>query len=144
MRELFDTTIPLSLRVNANLYNSKVESVPGPYNTLESQAHVTGNIGFDYRLVNSPLSFGGNFAWTPAYTSQRSEDQISRVSTKRVFDTYALYRVDSRTNVRLSLSNIAPTDSVNEGTSFSEGLRRFSISNGRTDMSVALRLEMRL
>ena len=144
LRELFDTTIPLSLRVNANLYNSKVESVPGPYNTLESQAHVTGNIGFDYRLVNSPLSFGGNFAWTPAYTSQRSEDQISRVSTKRVFDTYALYRVDSRTNVRLSLSNIAPTDSVNEGTSFSEGLRRFSISNGRTDMSVALRLEMRL
>ena len=144
LRELFDTTIPLSLRVNANLYNSRVESVPGPYNTLESQAHVTGNIGFDYRLVNSPLSFGGNFAWTPAYTSQRSEDQISRVSTKRVFDTYALYRVDSRTNVRLSLSNIAPTDSVNEGTSFSEGLRRFSISNGRTDMSVALRLEMRL
>ena len=144
LRELFDTTIPLSLRVNANLYNSKVESVPGPYNTLESQAHVTGNIGFDYRLVNSPLSFGGNFAWTPAYTSQRSEDQISKVSTKRVFDTYALYRVDSRTNVRLSLSNIAPTDSVNEGTSFSEGLRRFSISNGRTDMSVALRLEMRL
>ena len=144
LRELFDTTIPLSLRVNANLYNSQVESVPGPYNTLESQAHVTGNIGFDYRLVNSPLSFGGNFAWTPAYTSQRSEDQISKVSTKRVFDTYALYRVDSRTNVRLSLSNIAPTDSVNEGTSFSEGLRRFSISNGRTDMSVALRLEMRL
>lgn len=144
LRELFDTTVPLSLRVNANLYNSKVESVPGPYNTLESQAHVTGNIGFDYRLVNSPLSFGGNFAWTPAYTSQRSEDQISKVSTKRVFDTYALYRVDSRTNVRLSLSNIAPTDSVNEGTSFSEGLRRFSISNGRTDISVALRLEMRI
>ena len=144
LRELFDTTIPLSLRVNANIYKSKVESVPGPYNTLESQAHVTGNIGFDYRLTNSPFSFGGNFAWTPAYTSQRSEDQISKVSTKRVFDTYALYRVDSRTNVRLSLSNIAPTDSVNEGTSFSEGLRRFSISNGRTDMSVALRLEMRL
>jgi outer membrane receptor for ferrienterochelin and colicins len=144
LRELIDTTIPLSLRFNANLYESKVESVPGPYNTLESQAHVTGNIGFDYRIANSPLSFGGNFAWTPAYTSQRSEDQIAKVSTKRVFDAYALYRIDSRTNVRLSLSNIAPTDSISENTSFSEGLRRFSISNGRTDMSAALRLEMRL
>ncbi len=144
LRELFDTSLPLSLRLNANVYDSKVESVPGPYNTLESQAHVTGNMGFDYRIPNSPLSFGGNFAWTPAYTAQRSEDQITKVSTKRVFDAYALYRIDSRTNVRLSLSNIAPTDSVSESTSFSEGLRRFSVSNGRTDMSVAMRLEMRL
>jgi outer membrane receptor for ferrienterochelin and colicins len=144
LREIFDTTIPLSLRFNANLYDSKVESVPGPYNTLESQARATANFGFDYRVRNSPLSFGGNFAWTPAYTAQRSEDQISKLSTKRVFDAYALYRIDSRTNVRLSLSNIAPTDSVGENTSFSEGLRRFAISNGRTDMSAALRLEMRL
>ncbi len=144
LRELFDTTIPLSLRLNANLYDSKVESVPGPYNTLESQARVTGNLGFDYRVRNSPLSFGGNVAWTPAYTSQRSEDQITKVSTKRVFDAYALYRIDSRTNVRLSLSNIAPIDSITESTTFSEGLRRFAISNGRTDMSAALRFEMRL
>ncbi|MGL4232539.1 MAG: TonB-dependent receptor plug domain-containing protein [Casimicrobium sp.] len=144
LRELFETTIPLSLRLNANVYDSKVDSVPGPYNTLESQARVTGNLGFDYRVRNSPLSFGGNFAWTPAYTSQRSEDQINKVSTKRVFDAYALYRIDSRTNVRFSLSNIAPVDSVSESTTFSEGLRRFAISNGRTDMSVALRLEMRL
>jgi outer membrane receptor for ferrienterochelin and colicins len=144
LREIFDTTIPLSLRLNANVYGSSVESVPGPYNTLESQAHVTGNVGFDYRVPNSPLSFGGNFAWTPSYTSQRSEDQIAKVSTKRVFDTYALYRIDPRTNVRVSLSNIAPVDSMTENTSFSEGLRRFSISNGRTDVSVALRLEMRL
>jgi outer membrane receptor for ferrienterochelin and colicins len=144
LREIFDTTIPLSLRFNANLCDSKVDSVPGPYNTLESQARVTGNLGFDYRVRNSPLTFGGNLAWTPAYTSQRSEDQITKVSTKRVFDAYALYRIDSRTNVRLSLSNIAPTDSVTESTTFSEGLRRFAVSNGRTDLSAALRLEMRL
>ncbi len=144
LRELIDTTIPLSLRVNANLYDSKVESVPGPYNRLEGQAHFTGNFGVDYRIANSPLSFGGNFAWTPAYTSQRSEDQVSKLSTKRVFDAYALYRVDARTNVRVSLSNIAPAHAITESTTFSEGLRRFAVSSGRTDMSVALRLEMRL
>ncbi len=144
LREVFETTLPLSLRFNANLYDSKVDSVPGPYNTLESQARVTGNLGFDYRVTNSPLSFGGNFAWTPAYTSQRSEDQLSKVSTKRVFDAYALYRVNSRTNVRFTLSNIAPIDSVTESTTFSDGLRRFAISNGRTDVSAALRFEMRL
>jgi outer membrane receptor for ferrienterochelin and colicins len=144
LREVFDTTIPLSLRFNANLYDSKVDSVPGPYNRLESQARATTNLGFDYRVRNSPFSFGGNFAWTPAYTSQRSEDQISKLFTKRVFDAYALYRIDSRTNVRLSLSNIAPIDSVTESTSFSDGLRRVALSNGRTDLSAALRLEMRL
>jgi outer membrane receptor for ferrienterochelin and colicins len=144
LREILDTTIPLSLRLNANLYDSRVDSVPGPYNTLESQARATANLGFDYRVRNSPLSFGGNLAWTPAYTSQRSEDQISKVSTKRVLDGYALYRVDSRTNVRLSLSNVAPIDSITESTTFSEGLRRFAVSNGRTDVSAALRIEMRL
>jgi outer membrane receptor for ferrienterochelin and colicins len=143
LRELIDTTIPLSLRANANLYDSKVESVPGPYNRLEGQAHFTGNFGFDYRIPNSPLSFGGNFAWTPAYTYQRSEDQISKSSTKRVFDAYALYRINSRSNLRLTLSNIGPIDNVTESTSFSEGLRRVALSNGRTDMSTALRFETR-
>jgi outer membrane receptor for ferrienterochelin and colicins len=83
-------------------------------------------------------------AWTPAYTAQLDENRVNKISTKRVFDGYALYRIDSRTNVRLSLSNIAPTDVVTEATSFSEGFRRLSISNGRTDLSAALRFEMKL
>ncbi len=144
LREIFDTTIPLSLRFNMNLYDSKVESVPGPYNTIESQPHATGNLGFDYRVTNTPWSFGGNLAWTPAYTSQLDENRVNKISTKRVFDAYALYRFNPRTNVRLSLSNIAPIDGVTEATSFSEGLRRFAISNGRTDMSAALRFEVKL
>jgi outer membrane receptor for ferrienterochelin and colicins len=134
----------LWLRLNANLYDSNVDSVPGPYNTLESQARATANFGFDYRMTNTPWSYGGNLAWTTAYTAQLDENRVNKISTKRVFDAYALYRIDSRTNVRLSLSNIAPINSVTEATSFSEGLRRFAISNGRTDISAALRFEMKL
>jgi outer membrane receptor for ferrienterochelin and colicins len=144
LREILDTTIPLSLRFNMNLYDSKVEAVPEPYNRLESQARATGNLGFDYRVTNTPWSFGGNFAWTPAYTAQLDENRINKISTKRVFDAYALYRFDSRTSVRLSLSNLAPIDSVTESTTFSEGLRRLSIANGRTDLSAALRFEVKL
>jgi outer membrane receptor for ferrienterochelin and colicins len=144
LRELLDTTIPLSLRVNMNLYDSKVDSVPGPYNTIESQARATGNFGFDYRVTSTPWTFGGNVAWTPAYTSQLDENRINKVSTKRVFDAYALYRINSRTNARLTLSNIAPIDSLTEATSFSEGLRRLAKSTGRTDLSAALRFEIKL
>jgi outer membrane receptor for ferrienterochelin and colicins len=144
LREILETTIPLSLRFNANLYDSNVDSVPGPYNTLESQARATANLGFDYRVTNTPWTFGGNLAWTPSYTSQLDENRVNKISTKRVFDAYALYRIDSRTNVRFTLSNLAPIDSVTEATSFSEGLRRLAISNGRTDVSAALRFEMKL
>jgi outer membrane receptor for ferrienterochelin and colicins len=144
LRELFDTTLPLSMRANLNVYRSKVDAVQGPYNSLESQPRATGNMGFDYRIANSPLSFGGNLAWTPAYTSRRSDEQVSKIGTKRVFDMYGLWRIDSTSNLRLTLSNIGPASLLTESTSVSDGLRRVTLSDSRTDMSVALRFELRL
>jgi iron complex outermembrane receptor protein len=144
LRELMDDAPPLSLRFNLSIYDSKVQAVPGPYNRIDSQPRASGNLGGDYKFRGMPLTLGGNFGWTPAYTTQQTEATAQALSTKRVFDAYALWTINPSTKLRLSLSNIGPQDSVTATTVIEGGQRQVIVSNGRTDMSVALRLEMRL
>ena len=144
LRELMDDAPPLSLRFNLSIYDSKVEAVPSPYNRIDGQPRASGNLGGDYKFRTMPVTVGGNFGWTPAYTTQQTAAAAQAVSTKRVFDAYALWTVNPTTKFRLSLSNIGPLDSLSTTTVIEGGQRQVVVSNGRTDMSVALRLEMRL
>ena len=121
-----------------------MDAVPGPNNRIDQQPHATANLGFDYRVPGAPLTLGGNLNWTPGYDTQLTITQAQTLSTKRVFDAYALWTVSPSTKIRLSVSNIAPQDSLSSNTVIDAGLRQVVVSNGRTDMSVLLRLEMRL
>ena len=144
LRELITDAPPLSLRFNMSVYDSKVQAVPGPYNRIDSQPRASGNLGGDYKFRGMPVTVGGNLSWTPAYTTQETGTTAQALSTKRVFDAYALWTVNPSTKLRLSLSNIGPQDSLSTTTVIDGGQRQVIVSNGRTDMSVALRLEMRL
>ncbi|TAG49031.1 MAG: TonB-dependent receptor [Betaproteobacteria bacterium] len=144
LRELIDDAIPLNLRFNLSVYDSNVAAVVGPYNRIDSQPRASGNLGADYKFRGAPLSVGGNLAWTPAYTTQQTDTQLQKITTKRVFDAFALWAINSSTKLRLSLSNIAPIDAITTNVSFADGQRQSVISDARTDRSVALRLELRL
>ncbi len=144
LRELIDNAVPLNVRFNLSVYDSKVASVIGPYNRIDGQARASGNFGADYKFRSLPLSMGGNVAWTPAYTTQQTDTQLQKISTKRVFDAFALWTINSSTKLRLSVSNIAPIDAITSSITLADGQRQTVLSDGRTDMSVALRLEMRL
>ena len=144
LKELLTTSENVSLRLNMAVFDSKVASVPGPYNRIDQQPRATGNFGVDYRLRGVPLMIGGNFGWTPAYSTQLTESQSQVLSTKRVFDAFALWTVTPSTKIRFTLSNIAPIDSITQTTVFDAGLKQYVLSNGRTDVSAAIRLEMRL
>ena len=144
LKELIDSKEPLSLRANVSLFNSKVDAVPGPNNRIDQQPKATANLGFDYRVSGAPLTIGGNLNWVPGYDTQLTVTQAQTLSTKRVFDAYAVWTVNPSTKLRLSLSNLAPQDSPSSNTVIDAGLRQVVVSNGRSDMSVALRLEMRL
>ena len=144
LRELMDDAPPLSLRFNLSIYDSKVEAVPGPYNRIDSQPRASGNLGGDYKFRGVPLSIGGNLGWTPAYTTQQTSSTAQALSTKRIFDAYALWTVNPSTKLRLSLANIGPQDGLSTTTVIEAGQRQMIVNNGRTDMSLALRLEMRL
>ena len=144
LRELMDDAPPLSLRFNLSVYDSKVAAVPGPYNRIDSQPRASGNLGGDYKFRGAPVSIGGNLGWTPAYTTQQTDVQSQALSTRRVFDAYALWTINPSTKLRLSLANIAPIDNLTQTRVFEGGLRQVVLGSARTDMSVALRLEMRL
>ncbi|WP_353134203.1 TonB-dependent receptor [Limnohabitans sp.] len=122
----------IDLRNNLSFYRSRVLSVMGPDNRLDQQPSMTANFGADYRLKSVPLTLGGNVNYNPGYTTRLSAEQLSTVSQKRVMDVYGLWRLDSRTAWRLTLSNLDPrnynTGSVYSGNSVNENSRTQSQS----------------
>ena len=101
LRELMNDAPAVSLRFNFSVFDSRVTEVPGPRNRIDAQPNGIANIGFDYRMNAVPLTIGGNFAWTPGYETQLSDQQLQRLSTKRVFDAYALWTINPSTKLRL-------------------------------------------
>ena len=101
---------PVELRSNLSLFRSRVEGVPGPDNRLDSQAKATANLGADYRFRGTPLTMGGNLNWVPGYRTQLSAEQVTTVSTKRVWDAFALWTFNPAAGLRVLASNLAPLD----------------------------------
>jgi outer membrane receptor for ferrienterochelin and colicins len=144
LKELIETTIPLSLRLNASVYDSDVKGVIGPNNRIDEQPRGVANLGGDYKFSGLPLALSANLSWTPAYETQRTNEQIVAVNTKRVWDTTATWSFSPTNKLRLVLSNIGPLDSISTTTTRDAGQIQTVESVGRTDLSVALRWEMRL
>jgi iron complex outermembrane receptor protein len=140
-----DGAPPTELRNSVSVFTSRVDNVPGPDNRLSEQPRGTANIGFDHRLRGTPLSFGGNFNWTPGYRTRLAEDRWVEAGTKRVFDAYALWTFSPGAALRLQAGNLAARDYVNGTSAVTDGggLERSETSTtGRTQWQ--LRLELRL
>ncbi len=134
----------VELRSNLSLYRSKVDGVPGPDNRLDSQAKATANVGADYRFRGTPLTLGGNFNWVPGYRTQQSDERAVTVSTKKVFDAYALWTFSPAVALRLLGSNLAPADYIT-GSVYNDGvLRTEAVNTSPTFVNWQLRLELKL
>ncbi len=148
--QLFAGAPGVELKSNLSLYTSRVKSVPGPDNRLDQQAKASGNIGADYRLRGVPLTLGGNLNWVPGYTTRLDADRTTTVSTKQVWDVFALWTLSPAVGLRLLANNLDPRDytttgvngSVNPVTGASE--RTTSQSFGPSYTNWQLRLELKL
>ena len=148
--QLFTGAPGVELKSNLSVYTSRVKSVPGPDNRLDQQAQATGNIGADYRLRGVPLTLGGNLNWVPGYTTRLDADQTTTVSTKQVWDVFALWTLNPSTGLRLLANNLDPRDytttavngSVNVPNTASE--RTTTRSFGPSYTNWQLRLELKL
>ncbi len=135
---------PVDLRNNLSFFRSRVLSVMGPDNRLDQQPSMTANLGADYRLRSMPLTVGGNLNYNPGYTTRSSDVQWLTVSQKRVLDVYGLWRVDSSTSWRLTLSNLDPRY-YNTGSLYSSpSVVENSQTQNRSWTSVQIRLEKKL
>lgn len=136
---------PTDLRGNVSVFASRVDNVPGPDNRLSEQPRGTANLGVDHRLRGTPLSFGGNFNWTPGYRTRLAEDRWIEAGTKHVLDAYALWTFSPAAGLRLLASNLGARDylsstAADQGSSVREVAQTSTV--GRTQWQ--LRLEMRL
>jgi len=140
----------IELRGNLSLYRSRVQAVPGPDNRLEQQADATANLGADYRLRGLPLSLGGNLNWVPGYTTRIEADRTVTVSTKRVWDGYALWTITPGVALRLLGNNLDPRDYATTNVSdvlvaTSKTTERTTARNaGPSYVNWQLRLELKL
>jgi iron complex outermembrane receptor protein len=110
LNELVDEAPAVDLRANVSVFRSRVDSVPGPNNRLDSQPGGTANFGADYRWLGTPLSVGGNFNYTPGYTTRLSETQWLVQSAKRVVDAYVLWTIKPDVRLRVTASNLLAQD----------------------------------
>ena len=134
----------VELRANLGVYRSEVDDVPGPDNRLDSQAPATFNLGADYRLRGLPLTLGGNLNWLPGYRTQVDETQATTVSSKHVYDAYALWTFNPTLALRLTASNLAPADYLNTNTVDGDTQRETARTLTASYTNWQLRLEMKL
>ena len=138
----------VEVRSNLSLFDSSVNSVPGPDNRLEQQARGTANIGADYRLRGTPFTLGVNLNWVPGYTTRTDVNQTVSVSRKQVWDAYALWAFNPSTALRLLASNLAAEDydttTVNTLLSLLANERSTVVSGGPSYINWQLRLELKL
>ncbi len=74
----------------------------------------SANLGFDYDFAAWPLTVGGNFNYVGAIDRESSARVRQEQGPRRQVDLYALYRLDRRLSLRLSLQNL--TRSIRENT----------------------------
>ena len=142
--ELWEGALPVALRTNLSLFDSKVDQVPGPNNRLEGQPKGTANIGADYKMRNLPISFGGTINITPGYDLQISDIQSSSMGTKVVGDAFVLWSVNRETQVRFNVNNFAPRDYLSTSTALNDTQRQTTESNNPSRLSWGVRLELKL
>ncbi|MBU3647208.1 MAG: TonB-dependent receptor [Limnohabitans sp.] len=134
----------IDLRNNLSFYRSRVLSIEGPNNRLDQQPAMTANLGADYRFSVVPLTLGGNLNYNPGYSTRLSAEQLVTIAQKRVIDVYGLWRLDSSTAWRVTLSNLDPrnysTGSVYSGV----GVLENSNTQARSWTNVQILLEKKL
>ncbi len=135
---------PITLHGNLSIYHSNVDDVAGPYNRLNQQPGVLGNMGFDYKIKGAPWTIGGNVSWTPPYTVQMTDATSTYTGLRRQIDGYALWTLDADTKLRFSVTNLAGINYLTDGETIQGSQSQNVLSQGRTTTLVAVRLERRL
>ena len=146
--QLITGATPVEVRANLSVFDSKVKAVPGPDNRLDQQSKATANFGADYRLRGLPLTLGGNINWVPETTTRIEADQTVTVSSKQVWDAYALWTFSPSVGLRVLGSNLNPRDystrTVNDSVVAGVTERTRTRSGGPSDTNWQLRLELKL
>ncbi|MGE5170642.1 MAG: TonB-dependent receptor plug domain-containing protein [Rudaea sp.] len=127
LRDLREHAPNVLFRMNLGRNWSRVDAIPGPDNRLDRQVPVSGTIGVDCFSDGAPLTIGGSFTFKGGGPVRTGEGQSEVLPIRRALDAYALWIVDTRTQLRLSFQNILRQDYAYVTSYFDEA--------GRTDLA---------
>lgn len=140
----FDRDSGVQLRAAWNVYRSHVAQVDGPDNRLEAQPPWSLNLGFDARVKDSGWTFGASLLLMPGYTTQQSDRQLAQRSALRTLDAFALWRIDRKSQFRISVVNLlAPGSQTSYSVEDVDGFSASSTTRRNTLRSVNFGLVMR-
>lgn len=114
LRALSKTAPDVDVRANLARNWSVLSAVPGPYNRLAKQIPVTANLGADWRPAGLPLTLGANFGFQSGGWVRLSAAATESLPVRRSLDAYGLWKIDSKTQLRFSLTNLLHQQQVEE------------------------------
>jgi outer membrane receptor protein involved in Fe transport len=126
------------LRANLARNWSRVDSIPGPGNRIASQVPFSASAGVDHRLSQLPVTLGASFAYQGGGPLRLSERTASWRGVRRDLGMYAAWRVDARSQWRMSVANLLGQDQLSMD-SFGDGARSLQTSTA-TSSSPVVRL----
>ncbi|QJR16210.1 TonB-dependent receptor plug domain-containing protein [Usitatibacter palustris] len=127
----------VDLRGNFAINRSKVDTLPGPNNRLDSQVPWNGTVAFDYKVPTTPLTVGSSFTARAGGTVRTSLAQTLYRSVTRQLEAYGLWRFSPTYQLRFTVQDILAQDALTvnsftdatgtvERTTLDSRFRRFS------------------
>jgi outer membrane receptor protein involved in Fe transport len=129
----------LELRANMARNWSRVNGIPGPDNRLASQVPFSANVGLDHRMAALPVTFGAGFSFQGGGPARVSERSAAWSGVQRELGMYAVWRVDGRSQWRMSVANLLGEDRLAQA-SFADQSRRLQTTTTTTPTASTVRL----
>ena len=98
------------LRANMARNWSRVASIPGPGNRLPGQVPFSASVGIDHRMAALPVTLGASFNFQGGGAARLSERTAAWAGVRRELGMFALWRVDARSQWRMSAANLLGQD----------------------------------
>lgn len=144
LRKVAQTWPAVDVRFNIARNWSRIDTVPGPNNRLAQQTPLSANLGADWRPDGTPLTLGTSLGVTTGGLVRLLGNQTASKSVSRQLDAYGLWKIDAKSQLRLSFGNLLRQEQTWEN-SYSDSNGSFDqITRGSFPRTVRLGLEVKL
>lgn len=132
LRTFINNAPAIEVRGNLAINQSRLDSIPGPNNRLDSQTPFSANLGADYKFSQLPLTLGANFSFQSGGSVRIQSNQINNSAPKRILDIFGLWRFDAKTSLRVSVANALHQNSIASKNFFDEAGSFNQTTNSQT------------
>lgn len=143
LKAVMDNAPALDVRASVSRNWSQVDAVPGPDNRLDQQVSLSAILGLDYKTADGLWSMGGSFNYRGAGQVRMDVDRYDWSRPSRQLDAYLAWKLDPKTQLRLSAWNLLAQDGVARSTYLAGTGALSSQSTTHGVRNIRLQLEMR-